>query len=222
MKYQINIDPRISLSEGDKQMEIPSFVKFTGEFNEESAAKFRAELNMAESHARASKQDIIPIIIDSFGGEIYSLLAMIDAIDACEIPVATIVEGKAMSCGAVLFTMGAEGHRYMGTNATIMIHDASSMAWGKVEEMKIGVAETERLNKLIFERMAKNCGHKKAYFEDLISKKKHQDWFLNAKEAKSHNLANHTRLPVMQVDIEMRHSFGLPPSSKKNPPQSQE
>jgi len=204
------------LSPDEKAIEIPSFVKFTGEFSEESAAKFRSELNMAESHARASKQEIIPIIIDSFGGEVYSLLAMIDAIDACELPVATIVEGKAMSCGAVLFTMGAEGHRYMGSNATVMIHDASSMTWGKVEEMKIGVAETERLNKILFERMAKNCGHKKSYFEDLIAKKKHQDWFLDAKEAKQHNITNHTKLPVMQVDIVMKHSFGLPTSSKKN------
>lgn len=213
MKYQINIDPRISIPEADKTIEIPAFVKFTGGFTEESAAKFRSELNMAESHARAAQQEVIPIIIDSFGGEVYSLLSMIDAIDACDIPVATIVESKAMSCGAILFSCGAEGHRYMGPNATVMIHDVSSMTWGKIEEMKISVAEAERLNKIVFERMSKNCGHKKSYFGDLIAKKKHQDWFLDYKEAKGHNLTNHTKLPVMQVDIKMTHSFGLPNKS---------
>jgi ATP-dependent Clp protease, protease subunit len=222
MKYQINIDPRIVLPEAEKSLEIPAFVKFTGTFEEESASKFRAELNMAESHARAAKQEIIPIVIDSYGGEVYSLLSMIDAIDACEIPIATIVESKAMSCGAILFSCGAEGHRYMAPNATVMIHDVSSMTWGKLEELKVGVAETERLSKVVFERMSKNCGHKKNYFEDLVSKKKHQDWYLNAKEAKSHNLANHMKLPIMQVDIEMRHSFGLPPASMKKTTGQQE
>lgn len=127
MKYQINIDPRVTISEADKSLDIPAFVKFTGDFTEESAAKFRSELNMAESHARAAKQDVIPVIIDSYGGEVYALLSMIDAIDACELTVATIVEAKAMSCGSVLFSCGAEGHRYIGPNATVMIHDVSSM-----------------------------------------------------------------------------------------------
>lgn len=76
--------------------------------------------------------------------------------------------------------------------------------------MKITISEAERLNNILFERMAKNCGHKKSYFADLISKKKHQDWFLNAKEAKEHNLANFTKLPIMQVDVTMTHSFGIP------------
>ena len=31
----------------------------------------------------------------------------------CKVKVATVVESKAMSCGAVLFTCGAEGHRYL-------------------------------------------------------------------------------------------------------------
>lgn len=209
MKYQIDIDPRISLSEADKQMDIPAFIKFTGDFTEESAAKFRTELNMAESHARASKQDVIPIIIDSFGGDVYSLLSMIDAIDSCKIPVATIVESKAMSCGALLFTCGADGHRYMGPNATLMFHGVSSMTWGKLEDMKISVAEAERLEKLVMERASKNCGHKKSYFEDLLIKKKHLDWFMDPKEAKEHNITNHIALPVMKVEVSMTHKFGV-------------
>lgn len=209
MKYQIDIDPRISLSEADKQMDIPAFIKFTGEFSEESAAKFRAELNMAESHARASKQDVIPIIIDSFGGDVYALLSMIDAIDSCKIPVATIVESKAMSAGGILFTCGAEGHRYMGPNATVMLHGISSGTWGKLEDMKISVSECERLEKIILERASKNCGQKKGYFADLLTKKKHLDWYMDPKEAKEHNITNHIALPVMRVAVTMTHNFGI-------------
>jgi ATP-dependent protease ClpP protease subunit len=36
-------------------------------------------------------------------------MSMISAIKDAELPVATIVEGKAMSCGAILFSFGEEG-----------------------------------------------------------------------------------------------------------------
>ena len=209
MKYQVDVDPRIVIPELEKMVELPSYVKFTGEFSEESAARFRAELNMAEIHARASGQEVIPVVIDSFGGVVYSLLSMMDAIDACSLPVATIVESKAMSCGAVLFSCGADGHRYIGPNASVMIHGVSAGTFGKLETMKTSVAEAERLEKLTLERMSKNCGHKKNYFSSILNKKKHMDWYLDADEAIKHNLANHIGLPKMKVDIKLTHSFGL-------------
>ena len=111
-------------------------------FNEESAKKFSDEIGQAHN----TGQKVIPVVIDSYGGQVYSLMSMIGAIKHSEIPVATIVEGKAMSCGAVLFTFGEEGMRFMDPNATVMIHDVSSMDWGKVEELKAGAKEADRLN----------------------------------------------------------------------------
>ena len=73
-------------------------------------------------------------------------MSMISDIRHSRIPVATIVQGKAMSCGAILFSFGAEGMRYMDPDSTLMIHDVSSMAWGKVEEVKVSAEETDRLN----------------------------------------------------------------------------
>ena len=63
-------------------------------------------------------------------------MAMISAIKHSELPVSTIVEGKAMSCGAILFSFGEQGLRFMDPDATLMIHDVSSMEYGKVEEIK--------------------------------------------------------------------------------------
>ncbi|HBZ39919.1 MAG TPA: hypothetical protein DEO59_16125, partial [Balneola sp.] len=71
---------------------------------------------------------------------------------------------KAMSCGAILFSFGTEGRRYMDSDATLMIHDVSSSGWGKIEEIKADVKEAERLNKKIFRMMAKNCGQEEDYF----------------------------------------------------------
>ena len=52
----------------------------------------------------------------------------------------------------------------MDPDATMMIHDVSSMGWGKVEEIKADAAETERLNQKLYKMMAENCGHPPDYF----------------------------------------------------------
>ena len=134
-------------------------------------------------------------------------MSMIGAIKHSEIPVATIVEGKAMSCGAVLFTFGEEGMRFMDPNATVMIHDVSSMDWGKVEELKAGAKEADRLNDKIYVMMARNCGKKDDYFLKIVDKKKHADWFIDSEEAKKHNLANQLRIPKLNIDISVDIDF---------------
>jgi len=172
-------------------------------FDEDSAKKFADEMGLAHN----TGQKIIPVIIDSYGGQIYSLMSMISAIKHSALPVATIVEGKAMSCGAVLFSFGSDGLRFMDPNATVMIHDVSSMDFGKVEELKAGADEADRLNTIIYTMMARNCGKKDDYFMKIVDKKKHADWFLDAEETKKHGMAQQLRVPRLfvkvSVDIEL-------------------
>jgi len=171
---------------------------------DETAAKEFSELMSA---AQSTGQPIVPVIIDSYGGQVYSLMSMISDIKYSSLPVATIAQGKAMSCGALLFSFGTEGYRYMDPDATLMIHDVSSLKWGKVEEIKASAEETERLNKKVYQMMAKNCGHPKNYFLDIIHSKGHADWYVDAREAKKHNLANHLRVPEMRIEAKVNFKF---------------
>lgn len=193
MKWTTAISPLIKEIELRKQ---PVMIR-VNKFDEDSAAKFQLEI--AQAHNTGQK--VIPVIIDSYGGQVYSLMTMISAIKHSEIPVATIVEGKAMSCGAVLFTFGEQGHRYMDPDATVMIHDVSSMDFGKVEELKAGAKEADRLNTIIYTMMAQNCGKKDDYFLKIVDKKKHADWFIDAAEAKKHGLANQLRVPKFNITV---------------------
>ncbi len=195
MKFKTKVSPLIKEFELRKS---PIIIR-VNKFNEESAKKFVE--SMAAAHNTGQK--IIPVVIDSYGGEVYSLMAMIAAINDAELPVATIIEGKAMSCGAILFSCGEEGLRFMDRNATLMIHDVSAMEWGKVEELKASAKEADRLNDKVYKMMARNCGKKDEYFLKIVDKKKHADWFLDADEAKKHNLANQLRLPTMNIDVEV-------------------
>lgn len=193
MKHKVEISPLIKTVELRKT---PVIIR-VNKFDEESAKNFA--LDMAQAHNTGQK--VIPVVIDSYGGQVYSLMSMIAAIRDAELPVATIVEGKAMSCGAVLFSFGEDGLRFMDKEATVMIHDVSSMDWGKVEELKAGAAEADRLNQKIYTMMARNCGKKDDYFLKLVDKKKHADWFLDADECKKHGMANQLRLPTMYINV---------------------
>jgi len=175
-------------------MNLPVIVT-VNKFDEAATKEFKEGFHRAQELG----QPIIPIVIDSYGGQVYSLLSMIDTLSTADVPVATIITGKAMSCGAVLFTCGTEGQRYMGPNATLMIHDVSSGVSGKVKDMKIDLKEAERLNEKIYEMMAKNCGKDPKYFNDIVQKMARTDWFLTPDEALKHNIANEIRIPKLMV-----------------------
>ncbi|MAG25530.1 hypothetical protein CMI47_08120, partial [Candidatus Pacearchaeota archaeon] len=110
MKWTTHISPLI------KEVDLrhnPIIIR-VNKFDEKSAKEFQE--SVAQAHNTGQK--VIPVTIDSFGGQVYSLMAMISAIKHAELPVATIVEGKAMSCGAILFSFGEQGMRFMDPDAT--------------------------------------------------------------------------------------------------------
>ena len=185
------------------ELKHPPVIVYVNKFNEESAKEFSYKIGLAHN----TGQSIIPIVIDSYGGEVHALMNMISCINSSEIPVATIVQGKAMSCGALLASFGEEGLRFMDKDATMMIHDVSAMAFGKVEELKSDAREAERLNKKVFTMMSRNCGKPDDYFVNLIHDKGHADWYLDAGEAKEHNITQHLRVPSLKGKVTV--SFDL-------------
>jgi ATP-dependent Clp endopeptidase proteolytic subunit ClpP len=191
-----NIDSRLLKRKVEDLIKVPVIIT-VNHFTENSVKVFIEDMRAA----REAEQEIIPIVINSYGGNIYALLAMMDYIETCDRPVATIIEGKAMSAGAALFSSGDEGLRFIAPNATVMIHEAAHLSFGKVNDVEVGVKEIRRLNNLVTKKMAKNCGHSADYFSDIIHEKNHANWYLTAKQAKEHNLANHIGIPVLKVDI---------------------
>jgi ATP-dependent Clp protease protease subunit len=173
-------------------------------FNDVTAKDFT--LQMAKAHNTG--QPVIPVIIDSYGGAVYSLMSMISDVRSSKLPVATIIQGKAMSCGAIFSTFGTKGMRYMDPYATVMIHDVSSGAWGKIEEIKADAKEAERLQKRVYNMMAANCGKSKNYFMKLIHDKGHADWYLESDECLEHGLIDHVGAPQFNVNINVEITFG--------------
>ena len=199
MLWKYNTSPLIK----EYELHMEPVIVTVNKFDEESAKEFRMKVAMAHN----TGQKIIPVVIDSYGGQVYSLMSMISTIKNSELPIATIVQGKAMSCGAVLFSFGKEGYRFMDKYATVMIHDVSSGDHGKVDELVANAKETERLNDDVYKMLAMNCGKKEDYFMKIMDKKKHADWYLTADECAEHGLANHLRVPKISVNVEVNIDF---------------
>ena len=170
-------------------------------FDEESAALFTYMVSLAQS----TGQPVIPVVIDSYGGDVYALLSMISAIRTSPVPVMTMVQGKAMSCGAILAALGSPGLRYVDQDAFIMLHDSAQAEMnGKVEEIRSMASQLEALNKKIYGLMAKACGKKEKYFLDLIHKASHSEIFMTPDEAVKHGIVDHVGYPTLKCSIDVK------------------
>jgi len=208
MRYILNIDPRLNITDPSELMVIPDVVYLIGEINEELAAQVRRDIEIAESAAITNGQTILPLIIDSMGGDVYATLSIIDAIDSCSLTIATIIEGKAMSAAVDIAVCGAEGYRFCGPNATIMMHGVSAGSAGTLVEMETDVREAKRIDLLLLQHLNKRCGKKKGYFEKEFQKLKGApDWYLTPQEAKKHNIINHVKIPAITVNIGFSYTF---------------
>jgi ATP-dependent Clp protease protease subunit len=202
MRKFYKIDPRLSIDKLDDVLDEPVIIR-VNEFDEEALEDFEEDLD----EAHMTGQPVIPVVIDSYGGAAYGLLGMIAAIEQSRIPVATILTSKAMSAGALLYMFGTEGYRFMHPEATMMIHDVGSFTMGKIEDIKADTTHLDHLNKSVYKRASRQIGKEANYLAGLIKAHNHVDWFLTAKEAKQHNIANHLRVPLFEIEISLNVNF---------------
>lgn len=122
--------------------------------------------------------------ISTYGGSIYDGLGIYDLIHKLDrinkrVNVNMFCEGKIMSAG--IFIMLAAQHRYCTPNTTFMIHQLSSCALGKLEDLKEDVKEGERLDALVNNIITSNTSITKEEIEEWFSHR--QDVFFDAHEA---------------------------------------
>jgi len=199
MKLIRNISKKIK----ELEMRLAPVIICVNDFTEENANQFIKEIGLAHN----TGQPIIPVVIDSYGGDVYSLGRMIDAIKNATLPVATIVEGKAMSCGAILMTYGTKGYRYCNQDATVMMHDISASSYGKIEEIRSSLQEVDRLQSKILAEVDRNCCQEKGYFNKNIHDKGRADWFINPDEALAIGMCDKLGNPNLNIDFKVDISF---------------
>jgi len=112
------------------------------------------------------REDEREIVVNYFDEKHASLAKMLETMDSVPNRFVTICMGKAMSCGAILLSHG--DIRWCGKLSRIMIHNISSGSWGDVTEQRARTDESERMNQVFMELLAKNCGKTYEELQQLI------------------------------------------------------
>lgn len=136
----------------------------------------------------AKKQTVNPIklIINSFGGEVFSGLALIDVIDNSQTPIHTICHGTAMSMALIVFSAGHV--RYASKYATFMYHEAAYELNGKVAFHKQELKETERIDKICDAYLIS----KTKFTQKILQphRERQSEWYFDVKTAQKYGLVD--------------------------------
>ena len=123
--------------------------------------------------------DPIQFHLCTAGGSCYDGLALYDTIASSSTPVEIICEGKIMSMG-VIVTLAAKVRKAY-PNTTFMIHQASGLLFGNVQEMEESLDEIHRINDVLFGIITSKTTIKQEVLTNLIEHKR--DWYLTAQQA---------------------------------------
>jgi len=176
----------------------------------------RISQRIIELNAEDSKEPI-KIYINSVGGSVLDLFAILDTMRSVPAPVYTIVLGKAMSAGAILFASGDK--RFVGENSRIMIHEGSTCLCGDVQEVKENLAEANKWNDRMFQILSQNIGKSVEEIKSDVWKK---DKYFNAQEAIDYGIADEIFTDEIRQKFKLneklsgiQHSFKLSEDTNK-------
>lgn len=131
----------------------------------------------------------ITIIFNSPGGSVIEGLALYDFLDdlkkSHDVEITTVARGMAASMGGVLLQAGDK--RIVGRNAHVLIHEVSSVGFGKLSEMEDEVKFCKRLQERLLDILADRSTMSK---RQIRTKWKRKDWWLDAKETVSLGFAD--------------------------------
>lgn len=134
------------------------------------AIRFVLEQNIL---SKSDRPEMLTFIINSPGGDVNAMFALVDTIKGSEIPVKTIGLGQIASCGLMLFLAGSKGNRLITPNTAILSHQFSWGSYGKEHELFATVKEFTLTQRRIVDHYKKCTG---------LSKKEIRKYLLPAED----------------------------------------
>lgn len=122
---------------------VENHIYFIAEVNTKSITELldifhqkRIELDKLKKHHMIKNIEPEPIYlhITSYGGLVNDCFRAVDAIKSSEIPIYTIIDGYAASCGSIIAAVGKK--RYMTKSSQHLMHQISYGASGKHEDIR--------------------------------------------------------------------------------------
>ncbi|HEV2517309.1 MAG TPA: ATP-dependent Clp protease proteolytic subunit [Devosia sp.] len=152
-----------------------------GQVEDQMAALICAQLLFLESENPGKE---ISLYINSPGGVVTAGLAIYDTMQFIKSPVSTLCMGTAYSMGSFLLAGGAPGRRMALPNASILVHQPSGGAQGKVTDVLIHAEESQKVKARINRIYAKHCGRTIEEVERTLDR----DRYMSPEEARDWGL----------------------------------
>jgi ATP-dependent Clp protease protease subunit len=152
-----------------------------GEVEDQMAALICAQLLFLESENPGKE---ISLYINSPGGVVTAGLAIYDTMQFIKSPVSTLCMGTAYSMGSFLLAGGAPGRRMALPNASILVHQPSGGAQGKVTDVLIHAEESRKVKARINRIYSKHCGRTIEEVERTLDR----DRYMSPEEARDWGL----------------------------------
>lgn len=132
--------------------------------------------NKKDREIDADKRKPIKIFINSDGGNVDTVLHIIDMIQLSKTPVYTIGMGRVYSAGGLLLMAGHK--RFVFPNTSCLIHDGSSGVIDSIGKMLDNLEFTKKLN----ERIREYILSKTNITDEMYKENYRSDWFLFSTE----------------------------------------
>ena len=110
--------------------------------------------------------------INSYGGSVFAGFSSVDYILNSKVPVVSVIEGCAASAATIMSVVAS--HRKINKHAFMLIHQLSSGMWGKYQEQKDAIANSDRLMEMIINIYEE---HTKIPKKELNKLLKHDLWW---------------------------------------------
>lgn len=128
----------------------------------------------------------IQLNIQSFGGSINDMWALIDIIETSTTPIITICSGYCMSAASLIFMAGHA--RYMYKHSSLMLHQMSVFNGGKMNDFKLDEKNFEKMHKRIMKYIKKHTKLGKKFFKRFDKAK--EDVYLSAKKCLKYEICD--------------------------------
>lgn len=129
-------------------------IMLVGEVNEALAYQVTSAMHILAKESN----DPIQLFINSPGGSVCDGLSIIDTMNFIKCPVYTICCGLAASMGSAILVSGEPGHRMSLPNSEIMFHQVSTQSAGNINDIRVAVQQSERVNGRMAKIICDACG----------------------------------------------------------------
>lgn len=156
-------------------------VYLSGDITEGEAKAVASQILVLDSVDHEAE---IKLYMSSYGGSVFAGLAVYDAMQLVEAPVATFCVGAAFSMAAVLLAAGERGRRVTMPNARIMLHRPSAGIQGSSADIRIAAENILQSERLLTEILRLHTGRP----AEEIARALDRDCWMTAEEARAFGL----------------------------------